>query len=168
MSEIGHSPQERHSADIRPEFIMRFWTLIFLGIVNVLAGCGGSARYQINIGNGHSETAITDVKVHVNDNLKKQYMMIPPQKTGVMQPKSGELPNHVEVHWTDRDGVNHSETVEISSRIQSAFHGKIFLEISEDNQLTLTPVENVDSGGSELPWDLPEDWEGSINFPGMQ
>jgi hypothetical protein len=140
---------------------------LFLTLCLLLLGCG-SARYQINVGNGNPRLPIQQVMVEADDREVGEFSVIAPSKVAAAKPRGGDLPEKISVRWVDTKGEVHTATIPVGEAIRPDFKGQLVVEITEENSLTLTQVESSGEELSALPWALPEAWEGSVQMPGMQ
>lgn len=130
-------------------------------------GCG-SARYQINIGNGNPQYSVQNVQVSDEKSELSSFEIIAPNKVAAAKPRRGDLPQSLQVTWQDPEGTQHTDQVSVSGTVREDFRGQLVVEITPENKLTLTKVESSGKELSTLPWALPEAWEGSIVLPGME
>lgn len=149
--------------DLRSAFTGSAILLIAL----VLTGCG-SARYQVNIGNGNPRYSVQEVEVSADDKRLNTFPVIAPSKVAAAKPRGGDLPEALVLNWVDAEGNPHTDQVPIAGTVREDFRGQLVVEITEENTLTLTQVESAGKELSTLPWALPEAWEGSVILPGME
>lgn len=147
--------------------MMRFAYGFFLTLCLLLTGCG-SARYQINVGNGNPRLPVQNVTVEADNREVGDFSVIAPAKVAAAKPRGGDLPEEIRVRWVDTEGEVHTATIPVGQAIRPDFKGQLVVEITEENSLTLTQVESSGEELSALPWALPEAWEGSVQMPGMQ
>ncbi len=146
-----------------PSFLFQFACLILL-----FGGTGcGSARYQINIGNGDPNEIVREIEVLADGDRLSIFQQIGPAKIAASQPSGGTLPSTLQVRWVDAEGVRHTQDIQIADQVDQEFRGQLIVEITSDNTLTLSLVEAVKDTFDPLPWTLPEIWEGSVMMPGM-
>ncbi len=130
------------------------------------AGCATSnGRHQISVGNEHESLPVRNVRVEAEGRAMREFPLIAPVKQAALAPRRGAPPAYITVHWDDPEGTRHAQTVNIENH--ETFAGRLALEITRENQLTLTRVPPDMDGMSILPWNTPESWEGAIGIPGM-
>jgi len=139
--------------------------LLVLG--SACATTGSSARVQVNVGNGHPSSPVRNVKMRVDDQELPGFAQIAPNKVAASRPLRGEIPQTISIEWLDIDGNPHRGSVEVQPHLREDFRGQLLVEITRENQLTLTEVPSMDGELSTMPWALPESWEGSVQIPGM-
>lgn len=139
---------------------------IAIGALICFTGCATSnGRHQISVGNEPESQPVRNVRVEAEGRPMREFPLIAPVKQAALAPRRGAPPAHITVHWNDPEGNRHAQTVNIEDH--ETFAGRMALEITRDNQLTLTRVPPDMDGISILPWNTPESWEGAIGIPGM-
>lgn len=142
---------------------MSLQSLLLACLAFGMTGCM-PARYQVNIGNGHSTFAIRRIEVSVDGKEIKSFRQIGPNKLVGTKPRGGNLPDKIEVSWTDAQGNSYVKEVTVSDKVSPDFTGQLMLEITPQNTLSLSLVE-AEETFDPLPWNLDDDDTGPIRMP---
>lgn len=142
--------------------------LFSLSLLLLSACTTGRAKYQVNVGNGNPQFPVQDVKLSLDGKVQNEFKLIAPSKIAASKSHKGDLPNTLTVAWKDVQGESHQETIRIDVTTRPDFTGMLVLDITESNKLTLTEVPSTAKDFSEIPWNTPESWEGSVSLPGME
>lgn len=146
-----------------PSFLLSL--LLLVG----LTGCATTKnRYQVGVGNSHTEQPIQNVTLKIDGAEEATFERIGAVKTAGLEPRKGDLPETVTVSWTDASGAAHQQTAKVEVADYDGFSGNLLFQISSDNQLQLYPVPAVQQEWSVIPWAAPEAWEGAIGIPGLE
>jgi hypothetical protein len=140
-----------------------FTLLAFL----LLTGCTTTGRYQITVGNGNPKDPVRNVEVSADNKPLRTFNQITAQKTGATKPRNDELPQMVTLNWVDSSGTAHSGEINLAEAVDKDFTGYIAVQINPDHTLRLDTQASVEETFSPIPWNSPEDWEGSISIPGF-
>jgi len=141
---------------------------IFLGLLLLASGCATNhANYQVNVGNGNPQLPVQNVQLMLDGKMQNTFKVIAPNKMAAGKPKKGTLPASLTVSWQDPEGESHEKTVRIDATTRPDFTGQLVLQISENNNLSLTEVPSNGTELSTMPWNMPESWEGAVSIPGM-
>ncbi|MDF3127902.1 hypothetical protein P0Y35_01705 [Kiritimatiellaeota bacterium B1221] len=144
--------------------------ILFLSLCAcLLAACTtGRAKYQVNVGNGNPQLPVQDVQLRLDGKVQNEFTVIAPNKIAASKSRKGDLPETLTVAWKDVEGKPYEETIRIDVTTRPDFTGMLVLNITEANKLTLTEVPSTAKDYSEMPWNMQEDWEGSVSLPGME
>ncbi len=147
--------------------MIRFF-LLSLSLFLLSACSTGRAKYQVNVGNGNPQLPVQDVQLLMDGKVQKEFKVIAPSKVAATKSHKGDLPETLTVAWKDAGGEAFQETIRIDVTTRPDFTGMLVLDITESNKLTLTEVPSTAKDFSEIPWNVPESWEGSVSIPGME
>ncbi len=150
---------------------MKRSALLLLPLLLLGACASPKSHLQFGVGNGTQtlpQLPLQDVELRMDGKKVAEFEHIPPVKTGFSKPLKGSVPRQLELLWTDAKGQKHREVVETAAIVAPDFKGQLVLQVNEDQQVSVHPVEAPDGELSIIPWAVPEDWEGNLNFPGFE
>ena len=134
----------------------------------LLTGCvTRGPRYQISVGNEHSQRSLRDVEILADGRNVQEFSRIGPSKSASMRPRRGVPPADLTVRWTDHEGHRHVQNFHPRENMPVNFEGMIFVKIDASQNSELLRIASTSDDESILPWGIPENWEGSIGIPGM-
>lgn len=136
--------------------------------VSLFTGCvTRGPRYQVSIGNEDPALSLRDVEVIGDGRTLQTFSAIGPSKSAALRPGNGAPPLNLVVRWTDPKGVRHESDFNPREDMPVNFEGMIFVKITSAQKAELLRIAATSDDDSILPWNVPENWEGSIGIPGM-
>ena len=147
-----------------------FFVLCVPFLLGGLVGCASKSNtYQIGVGNSHTIDPITNAQIIADGKVRREFDRIGPHKMAGTPPKKGRLPESIEVIWVDAKGVQHRAAVPGDTfAAGQRFVGQLVLEVDENQKIQVYSVEGPREELSPIPWNAPEEWEGTIGIPGME
>ena len=146
--------------------LLLFCASLLLGVM----GCASKSNtYQIGVGNSNTMEPITDAQIVADGKVRREFERIGPHKMAGTPPKKGRLPETLTILWVDAQGVKHSAEIPSDSYAAGQrFVGQLVLQVDANQQVSVYSVEGPREELSLIPWNAPEDWEGTVGIPGME
>lgn len=144
---------------MRYGFLIAFSACVFCGCATI------SGRPTVEIGNA-SDGMVCEVSIEAGTD-KYSFDSVSPHSTSKPQILKAYLGDKTLLSWRETTGTVFSVTIATSNSIPKEFSGRIQFQIDENHAVTLFGLPSGTGGGSDLPWNIPAQWEGSPMIPGF-
>ena len=135
-------------------------------VTMLLSGCALSNRCRMTVGNA-SKYVITDVTVQVQNEILYQAEKIPSRTSASDEKMKRNIPQSLRVSWKTHDHQSRSKTVTLQGEIPQSFRGRIYFQISQNDNVKSFITPDSQDTSADMPWAKPESWEGVPGIPGL-
>jgi hypothetical protein len=120
---------------------------------------------QIKVGNA-TDHSVSNVWVSAGTERIYGTPAIAPHTAGPTYVGPAVAPTNVQVTWQSPAGEHQSRQVD-NRAAGPDFHGCLFYQINRDGNVQLYPMPAEAAKKSDLPWGMPQRWEGAPGIPGF-